>query len=49
MVAGRAPAPLAIEAGDGAPKTRSTPYLRTKTPRFAVIGIDIGKNSFPAK
>ena len=43
---GRAPAPPAIEAGKGAPKTRSTPCLRTLKATIAVAGIDIGKNSF---
>jgi hypothetical protein len=32
MVAGRVPVPLAIEVDNAAPKTGSTPYLRTKTP-----------------
>ena len=41
---GRAPAPPALEAGKGAPTTRSTPCL--SPPQIAVIGIDIGKNAF---
>src|SRR5262245_21837070 len=42
---GRAPAPPVDEAGRGALKTRSTPMPRTQT-TLAVVGIDIGKNSF---
>jgi transposase len=30
---------------EGAPKTRSTPIPRTQT-TVAVVGVDIGKNSF---
>ena len=36
--------PPALEAGKGAPTTRSTPCL--SPPQIAVIGIDIGKNAF---
>jgi transposase len=37
--------PPGDDAGRGALKTRSTPMPRTKT-TVAVVGIDIGKNSF---
>src|SRR6202140_2595554 len=43
---GRAPAPPAIGCWEGAPKTRSTPCPRRLESAIAVIGIDIGKNSF---
>ena len=35
-----------MRSWQGALKIRSTPCLRNSTQRFAVIGIDIGKNSF---
>src|SRR6266404_7147450 len=38
--------PASMRSWQGALKTRSTPCLRNSTQRFAVIGIDIGKNSF---
>src|SRR6266446_3119983 len=38
--------PARTRSWQGALKTRSTPCLRNATQRFAVIGIDIGKNSF---
>src|SRR6266436_1053286 len=38
--------PASTRSWQGALKTRSTPCLRNATQRFAVIGIDIGKNSF---
>src|SRR6266404_2415931 len=38
--------PASMRSWQGALKTRSTPCLRNATQRFAVIGIDIGKNSF---
>src|SRR6266851_4007475 len=38
--------PAGTRSWQGALKTRSTPCLRNSTQRFAVIGIDIGKNSF---
>ena len=42
--------PCSCPASDGswpgAPKTRSTPCLRTPNAAIAVVGIDIGKNSF---
>ena len=43
---GRAPAPPAIEAGKGAPKTREHAMSQTLKATIAVAGIDIGKNSF---
>ena len=38
--------PASDRSWQGAPKTRSTPCLRIPTAAIAVIGIDIGKNSF---
>ena len=38
--------PASDGSWQGAPKTRSTPCLRTQTPTIVVVGIDIGKNSF---
>src|SRR5258708_4790219 len=38
--------PASKRSWQGAPKTRSTPCLRHPILRIAVIGIDIGKNSF---
>jgi transposase len=38
--------PASDRSWQGAPKTRSTPCLRSQTPGIAVVGIDIGKNSF---
>ena len=38
--------PASKRCWQGAPKTRSTPCLRHPIPAIAVIGIDIGKNSF---
>ena len=38
--------PASDRSWQGAPKTRSTPCLRNSTAAIAVIGIDIGKNSF---
>src|SRR6516165_4099443 len=43
---GRAPAPPANEAGEGAPKTKEPAMPQTLNSKIAVIGIDIGKNSF---
>jgi len=42
---GRAPARQQA-SWQGAPKTRSTPWSQTPNTAIAVIGIDIGKNSF---
>jgi len=38
--------PASKRSWQGAPKTRSTPCLRQPNTAIAVIGIDIGKNSF---
>ena len=38
--------PASNRSWQGAPKTRSTPCPRSTTTAIAVIGIDIGKNSF---
>src|SRR5712675_3740737 len=38
--------PASKRSWQGAPKTRSTPCLRHPSTAIAVIGIDIGKNSF---
>ena len=38
--------PASKRSWQGAPKTRSTPCLRNLNTAIAVIGIDIGKNSF---
>ena len=38
--------PASDRSWQGAPKTRSTPCLRTLNTAIAVVGIDIGKNSF---
>src|SRR6516162_3888950 len=43
---GRAPAPPANEAGEGAPKTKEHAMSQKLDSKVAVIGIDIGKNSF---
>jgi hypothetical protein len=43
---GRAPAPPAIEAGKGGAKDREHAMSQTAQAAIAVIGIDIGKNSF---
>jgi hypothetical protein len=43
---GRAPAPPANEADEGAPKTKEHAMSQTLNSKIAVIGIDIGKNSF---
>src|ERR1700693_3454565 len=43
---GRCSCPASERSWEGAPKTRSTPCLRHPILRIAVIGIDIGKNSF---
>ena len=40
--------PASDRSWQGAPKTRSTPCLRILSRAIAVIGIDIGKNSFHA-
>src|SRR3954463_15377478 len=42
---GRAPAPPAI-SWPGAPRQRSTPMAATAQSAIAIIGIDIGNNSF---
>ena len=38
--------PVSERSWPGAPKTRSTPCLRTQITSIAIVGIDIGKNSF---
>jgi len=38
--------PASKRSWQGVPKTRSTPCLQTPNTAIAVIGIDIGKNSF---
>src|SRR5579864_7925985 len=43
---GRAPALPPRQAGDGAPKTQEHATSQTLNSKVAVIGIDIGKNSF---
>src|SRR6478672_8986326 len=43
---GRAPAPPANEADEGAPKTKEHTMSQKLDSKIAVIGIDIGKNSF---
>src|SRR5438045_7679860 len=43
---GRAPAPPARQAGEGAPKTKEHAMSQKLNSTIAVIGIDIGKNSF---
>src|SRR3954454_21235471 len=43
---GRAPAPPASEAGQGGAKDKEHAMSRTPNTAIAVIGIDIGKNSF---
>src|SRR5713101_6240614 len=43
---GRASAPPAIKAGKGAPKTKEHAMSEKLNSEIAVIGIDIGKNSF---
>src|SRR6516165_2990500 len=43
---GRAPAPPANEAGEGVTKTKEHAMSQKLDSKVAVIGIDIGKNSF---
>ena len=45
---GRAPAPPASEAGKGGAKDKEHAMSQTPNTAIAVIGIDIGKNSFHA-
>ena len=43
---GRAPALPASQTGNGAPKTKEHAMSQKHNSKIAVIGIDIGKNSF---
>jgi hypothetical protein len=43
---GRAPALPVVQAGEGAPKTKEHARSEKHSSEVAVIGIDIGKNSF---